>query len=488
MGAIYKATDQNLKITVALKHTLYQNDYIYRVFKREDRILAALRHPALPRVTDYFTTPRGQFLVMGFIAGADLGTLLNRRSKPFSMDEALDWADQLLDALEYLHGRTPVVLHRDIKPQNIKITAKGELILLDFGLAKGTTLETSKGSFNSIYGYTPQYAPLEQIRASGTDPRSDLYSFAATLYHLLTKTPPINALERADQVLNHRVDPLCPIHELNPTVAPGISRILHQTMSLATDERPPTAAALRAALGAVRRGEPWMAFASLPLVGNDIAAPRIDVPITESPIAPPDAMYTVITPDATTLIPGATTQPIAATGRSASTNGATPLAQRHRLRPWALGLIALLLLGLLGGGSSLAAFLARDAGLPIGLQPSTIIASSVSVTPSPSRTATPRSTNTVTPTTPSPTTTPTSSPTTTASSTPTTLAPAPVSFTATPKPALRMPNLVAYGENQAKEILSELGIDAERISVIYQSRDILGDQFDQFPAYAVVAT
>ena len=102
------------------------------------------------------------------------------------------------------------IIHRDIKPQNLKLTPRGEVILLDFGLAKGfgcrhSTTATTSGS---VFGYTPHYAPLEQIKGSGTDPRSDLYSLAATLYHLLTGVPPTDALTRAQSVMNGQADPL----------------------------------------------------------------------------------------------------------------------------------------------------------------------------------------------------------------------------------------------------------------------------------------
>src|SRR5262249_60896040 len=97
---------------------------------------------------------------------------------------ALRWPDHLLDELEYLHSKKPPIIHRDIKPQNLKLTPRGEVILLDFGLAKGIVTHQSQAS-QSIRGYTPNYASLEQIRGTGTDARSDIYSIGATIYHLL---------------------------------------------------------------------------------------------------------------------------------------------------------------------------------------------------------------------------------------------------------------------------------------------------------------
>ena len=113
----------------------------------------------------------------------------------FLSDELLehpDWADQLLDALEYLHSQKPPIIHRDIKPQNLKLTPRGEVILLDFGLAKGIVTHQSQVS-QSIRGYTPNYASLEQIRGTGTDARSDIDSIGAMMYHLLTGEMPQDA-------------------------------------------------------------------------------------------------------------------------------------------------------------------------------------------------------------------------------------------------------------------------------------------------------
>jgi eukaryotic-like serine/threonine-protein kinase len=145
MGAIYEAIDQRLGNRVALKQTLVSGAQLDKAFEREAKLLASLHHPALPVVSDYFTDVGGQFLVMQFIPGDDLATLLHRHGRPFPPDEVLHWADQLLDALDYLHTQEPPVIHRDIKPQNLKLTPRGGIVLLDFGLAKGAVLQQSTG-------------------------------------------------------------------------------------------------------------------------------------------------------------------------------------------------------------------------------------------------------------------------------------------------------------------------------------------------------
>ncbi|MEI7768618.1 MAG: serine/threonine-protein kinase, partial [Chloroflexales bacterium] len=236
MGAVYEAIDLRLRNTVALKQMIGSADENAEAFEREAQLLASLRHPALPKVIDYFRDGTGRFLVMEFFSGADLAALQARRGGPFPLADVLDWADQLLAALEYLHTRTPPVVHRDIKPQNLKLTPDGQMVLLDFGLARGADQDTS------FFGYTLQYAPLEQIDASGTEPRSDLYALAATLYHLLSARAPANAPARAEALLAGRPDPLRPIGELNPEIVPEMGDVFGRALAIRRDSRPPSAA------------------------------------------------------------------------------------------------------------------------------------------------------------------------------------------------------------------------------------------------------
>jgi len=248
MGSVYKAEDQRLHMTVALKQTLVTSEALRKAFIREAQLLASLRHPTIPRVTDHFVDENGQFLVMEYIPGDDLDTVLKRRQQPFELADVLHWADQLLTALDYLHTRNPAVVHRDIKPKNLKLTEKGDIILLDFGLAKSTLVDGSSTVADSIFGFTPHYAPLEQINGTGTDRRSDLYSLAATLYHLLTGSMPVDATSRAVALINHEPDPLLPADQLNPGVPPTVAEVLQQALAQKASERPLSAADMREAL------------------------------------------------------------------------------------------------------------------------------------------------------------------------------------------------------------------------------------------------
>lgn len=247
MGAIYEATDRRLGHHVAIKQTLVNDAQFARAFEREARLLASLRHPALPKVSDHWQDDQGQFLVMEYIPGDDLAALVQKRSQLLPVDVVLRWSDQLLNALHYLHSQQPPIIHRDIKPHNIKITPQDEPILLDFGLAKGmvsTTVQTTA----SVYAYTLQYAPLEQIHGQPTDQRSDLYSFAATIYFLLAGTPPPSAVTRAAAMATGQTDPLRPLNQVRDDIPAHIDSALRQALSLSIDQRPASATALRQAL------------------------------------------------------------------------------------------------------------------------------------------------------------------------------------------------------------------------------------------------
>jgi serine/threonine protein kinase len=246
MGKVYVASDERFNSTVAIKETVFEDKNLRKAFEREARLLNSLKHQALPRVSDHFTEGDGQFLVMEYIAGEDLAEMMERRGESFSLDDVLGWAYQLCDALEYLHAQD--IIHRDIKPQNLKLTPKGQIVLLDFGLAKGNAVEGHHTLAKSIFGYSRSYASLEQIQGTGTEPRSDLYSLAATIYHLLTGIPPVDALTRAMNVLNGKPDPLIPANLINQQVPRGVAEILQKTMALNASERPETAVSMKSIL------------------------------------------------------------------------------------------------------------------------------------------------------------------------------------------------------------------------------------------------
>ncbi len=187
MGAVYMAQDLQNRRTVAIKVARLPGPEARAQFQREAGYLQKLHHHSLPRVWDYFSDTQRDFLVMEYIPGEDLETLVHRKG-PQAEWLVLRWIDELLDGLEYLHGQNPPIIHRDIKPGNLKLRQDETLVLVDFGIAKeylpGT--DTSPGA-NAV---TPGFSPLEQYSGIATDARTDIYSVGATMYFLLTAQHP----------------------------------------------------------------------------------------------------------------------------------------------------------------------------------------------------------------------------------------------------------------------------------------------------------
>lgn len=243
MGAVYRAHDINLGVDIAVKENLFTSEEYARQFRREATILASLRHPNLPRVTDHFVVQgEGQYLVMDFVEGEDLREILEREG-PVSVAKALPWFVEVADALAYLHSRTPVILHRDIKPGNIKVTPDSRAILVDFGLAKIEEGDTATST--GAKAMTPGFSPPEQYGSGTTDTRTDVYSLAATLYTALTATIPEDSLER----MMGRAE-LTPIRTRNPQVGAPLARAIEKAMSLEPQDRYQTVGSFAQALTA----------------------------------------------------------------------------------------------------------------------------------------------------------------------------------------------------------------------------------------------
>jgi serine/threonine protein kinase len=241
MGAVYKAFDLNLGVEVAVKENLFTTEEFERQFEREAQILARLRHPNLPRVSDHFVIEgEGQYLVMDFIQGVDIRERLEKDG-PISEKEALPWFLEISDALSYLHCQEPPILHRDIKPGNIKIMPNGKAILVDFGLAK--FFEKGGATTTGAKAMTPGFSPPEQYGTGGTDPRTDVYSLGATLYAALTATIPEDAIERAMGHSN-----LTPIRKINPNITPSVARVIEKALEVKPRNRYQSVAAFASAL------------------------------------------------------------------------------------------------------------------------------------------------------------------------------------------------------------------------------------------------
>src|SRR6266498_1509716 len=255
MGSIYLAEDARLKgRQCALKEVEYDRALPENIreeardqFLREATVLARLDHPNLPKVSDFFSNGPRDYLVMDYIPGKDLRALMieARRDKTFLPEkDVLSWADQLASALAFLHAQEPPIVHRDIKPSNLKLMPNGLIKLVDFGLVK--ILAPEEVTITIIQGQgTALYTPLEQYGGSDThtDIRSDIYSFGATLYHLLTNEPPADARKRF-----LHPDSLVPLRQINSDISPRTERAVLWAMSLHPDERPETVNEFRKAL------------------------------------------------------------------------------------------------------------------------------------------------------------------------------------------------------------------------------------------------
>ena len=252
MGNIYLADDTRLEgRKCALKEVEHDRNLPEKIlteardqFLREATVLARLDHPNLPKVSDFFSIGEKDYLVMDYVPGKDLRTLmLEAKAKNTFISEldVLDWASQLADALTYLHRQEPPIVHRDIKPSNLKITPDGLLKLVDFGLVK--LLAPDEETITIIQGQgTLLYTPLEQYGGSEnhTDVRSDVYAFGATLYHLLTGQPPADARQRFLYPEN-----LAAPHKINPAVSPRTEKAIAWAMELHPDQRPESIEAFR---------------------------------------------------------------------------------------------------------------------------------------------------------------------------------------------------------------------------------------------------
>ena len=245
-GSIYLADDIRLEGRLcALKEVEYDRalpeeirEEARQQFLQEATILARLDHPNLPKVSDFFSSGPRDYLVMDYVPGEDLRTIMldARRNRTFIPEvEVLKWARQIGSALAYMHGLEPAIVHRDIKPSNLKMTPSGLIKLVDFGLVK-VMYPDQEMTITVIQGQgTALYTPLEQYGSdeTHTDTRTDIYSFGATLYHLLTNEPPPDARKRFIQPAS-----LIAPRDINSSINPRTEKAVLWAMALHPDDRP----------------------------------------------------------------------------------------------------------------------------------------------------------------------------------------------------------------------------------------------------------
>lgn len=249
MGSVYRARDlhfPNVVKLVAVKEMINMapdplvRQTIVQNFEREANLLATLNHPAIPRIYDYFTQDNRSYLVLEFIHGKDLETVIADANSFLPEDQVISWAIQLCDVLTYLHGHKPdPIIFRDMKPSNVMINHNGDVILVDFGIAK--TFQTGiKGTMIGTEGYSPP----EQYRGEATQ-LADVYSLGATLHHALTRRdprlePPFSFGER-------------PIRRINANVSTELEVVVNTALQYNPGERFSSMTAVRDALMGVAR-------------------------------------------------------------------------------------------------------------------------------------------------------------------------------------------------------------------------------------------
>lgn len=231
MGAVYLAKDLKKNKIRAVKELFKQfspqeEQYVVQRFKEEAEILSKLKHTNLPRVSDYFHDYDRYYLVMDYIEGEDLESILEQEGEPGLPElDVVDWAVQICEVLHYLHNQKPSILYRDTKPSNIMIRYEdGRAMLIDFGLAR--TIEgTEKGK--TAIG-TEGYSPPEQYMGH-PEPRSDVYALGATTHHLLTGEFPSVPFQFSY------------VRDLNPDVSEALEAIVMKALEIEIDDRFPSA-------------------------------------------------------------------------------------------------------------------------------------------------------------------------------------------------------------------------------------------------------
>jgi serine/threonine protein kinase len=250
MSSVYKATDPNLKRVVAVKmiHTHLSNnpDFVKR-FEEEAALVAQLRHPGIIQVHDFNRDGDVYYMVLEFVPGETIQAhikRLNDAGRRLSVKNAIEYMATACDAVDYAHQRG--MIHRDIKPANLMLNTLGQIILMDFGIAKivGSQRHTATGA---VVG-TAMYMSPEQIKGQQPDRRTDIYSLGITFFEMLGGRPPFEADSAMTLMMMHINDPVPNVKNLNPDVPEALVAIINKALAKDPDQRFQTAAQMAAAL------------------------------------------------------------------------------------------------------------------------------------------------------------------------------------------------------------------------------------------------
>jgi serine/threonine protein kinase len=238
---VYSAWDISLNSPVAIQEILNTSPECIQEFGYEARRLANLRHPGLPYVVDHFNVPgQGQYLILEYVDGKDLQSLLGQSGKGLPWAQVVSWFGQVGEALVYLHSQTPPIVHREIKPANIKIIPSGQAMLV--GNSIGRSADPGRRA-TFVPGSVSVAFLCPEFFANVFDVRSDIYALGATLYATLTGRMPTESLRRQSGQL------LPPPRQINPAIPPGIEQAILTAMQLAPEQRFQNVREMLAALG-----------------------------------------------------------------------------------------------------------------------------------------------------------------------------------------------------------------------------------------------
>ena len=248
--------------------TVSQRESLKLAFANQAKALTEIEHESLLHIHDYFSEIDRQYLVMEAVEGENLGKLLASGHRQFSVSEVTGWADELLDALHYLHSRRPSIIHRNINPSNVTLHPSGKIKLVGVGVETGADSEFGAGSGD---GEDLHYSPMEQIwpgldaasqkaitnnyddrseriLKQPLDERSDIYSLGATLYFLMTGVEPVDPIERSIEMLEGKLDPLREPTKVDSKIPSEISDVLMKALEIKRENRYDSAVIMRQVL------------------------------------------------------------------------------------------------------------------------------------------------------------------------------------------------------------------------------------------------
>gem|GEM_PF-1017122 len=249
-GAVYLVRDMTfgasdvrwvLKEIEISGRSLEEQEEAGTLFDKECALLRSLNHPAIPKLIEHFHHEDGAGLVMEYVEGKSLESMLKEEGKPLEVEKVIEIAEELISILSYLHGQNPhPLIFRDLKPSNIMITGKGRLRLIDFGIARYHTPGKPKDTL--VYG-TPGFSPPEQYGLGQTDERSDIYAYGATLYYLLTGEEP-------EQFYFN----FPPLRSINSSVPGKLESLVMKCLRREKTERPSSVEQIRVELEKIKQG------------------------------------------------------------------------------------------------------------------------------------------------------------------------------------------------------------------------------------------